>query len=129
MRAISYSSLGGADVLTLIDRPMREPGPGEVRVRVHRAGVNPSDWKSRTGGGLRTELTEANVPGQDGSGVIDAVGPGVDAGLIGRRVWLWEVAYQRTEGTAHMPSCPSIRRCRCPTARRSTSGPASASRS
>jgi NADPH:quinone reductase len=100
MRAISYSSLGGADVLTLIDRPLRDPGPGEVRVQVHRAGVNPSDWKSRAGGGLRTELSEPNVPGQDGSGVIDAVGPGVDVGLTGRRVWLWEVAYQRTEGTA-----------------------------
>jgi NADPH2:quinone reductase len=100
MRAISYSSLGTTDVLTLIDRPVREPAPGEVRVRVHRAGVNPTDWKSRAGGGLRTELAEANVPGQDGSGVVDAVGPGVDTGLVGRRVWLWEVAYQRTEGTA-----------------------------
>jgi NADPH:quinone reductase len=96
MRAITYTEAGPANVLTLTDRPAREPGPGEVRVRVHRSGVNPTDWKSRAG----TTPPEPQVPGQDGSGVIDAVGPGVDATRIGERVWIWEAAYQRSDGTA-----------------------------
>ena len=48
MRAISYERTGGPEVLTLVDKPEREPGPGEVRVRIHRSGVNPTDWKSRS---------------------------------------------------------------------------------
>jgi NADPH2:quinone reductase len=51
VRAVVYTENGGPDVLRVIERPVREPGPGEVRVRVHRAGVNPTDWKSRQGGG------------------------------------------------------------------------------
>jgi NADPH:quinone reductase len=96
MRAITYAEAGAADVLTLTERAVREPGPGEVRVRVHRSGVNPTDWKSRRW----ATPTEPQVPGQDGSGVIDAVGPGVDATRIGQRVWIWEAAYQRSDGTA-----------------------------
>ena len=48
MRAITYRRPGGPDVLELTDRPVPEPGPGEVRVRVAFSGVNPTDWKSRT---------------------------------------------------------------------------------
>ncbi|MCW2601589.1 MAG: Alcohol dehydrogenase, zinc-binding protein [Frankiales bacterium] len=100
MRAVAYSRTGDPDVLTLIDKPVSEPGPGEVRVRIHRAGVNPTDWKSRRGAGGSREVTPAQVPGQDGAGVVDAVGPGVDVTLTGLRVWVWESAYQRVEGTA-----------------------------
>lgn len=89
---------GEPDVLTLVDRPMPEPGPGEVRVRVHRSGVNPTDWKSRRGSEPGTPVHPAQVPNQDGSGVVDAVGQGVDTALTGRRVWLWEAAYQRPSG-------------------------------
>ena len=39
------------------------------------------------------------VPGQDGAGVVDAVGIGVDAALVGQRVWIWEAAFRRAEGT------------------------------
>lgn len=81
------------------DRPIPEPGPGEVRVRVQISGVNPTDWKSRLGDGTSATVPES-VPNQDGSGVIDAVGPGVDTGRIGQRVWIWEAAYQRNDGTA-----------------------------
>jgi NADPH2:quinone reductase len=102
MRAIVYTRTGESDVLTVADRPLREPAPGEVRVHVHRAGVNPTDWKmvrgSSTAGGV--DLSEPHVPGQDGAGIVDAVGPGVDAGLIGQRVWIWEAAWQRPDGTA-----------------------------
>ena len=47
MRAIVYTSAGGPEVLRLVDRPIPEPGPGEVRVMIHVSGVNPTDWKRR----------------------------------------------------------------------------------
>jgi len=98
VRAIEYSVTGEPDVLTLVDRPLTEVGPGEVRVRIHRSGVNPTDWKSRRGNEAGTAVHPAQVPNQDGAGVVDAVGQGVDVALTGRRVWLWEAAYQRPAG-------------------------------
>ena len=100
MRAITYTQTGAPDVLTLTDRPLGEPGHGEVRVRIHRSGVNPTDWKSRTGSEAGTPVDPPQVPNQDGSGVVDAIGPGVEESLLGSRVWIWESAYQRPEGTA-----------------------------
>ena len=100
MRAISYDQTGDPDVLRLGDKPLTDPGPGEVRVRIHRSGVNPTDWKSRRGAAPGTDVSPAQVPNQDGSGVVDAVGEGVEAALLGRRVWVFEAAYQRPEGTA-----------------------------
>ncbi len=98
MRAIQYAVTGDPDVLTLVDLPSAEPGPGEVRVAVHRSGVNPTDWKTRRGTGPGTPVAPAQVPDQDGAGVVEAVGEGVDAALLGGRVWLWEAAYQRPAG-------------------------------
>jgi len=98
VRAIEYSQTGEPDVLSLVDRKLTDPAPGEVRVRIHRSGVNPTDWKSRRGSEAGTRIDPPQVPNQDGSGVIDAVGQGVDAALVGRRVWLWEAAYQRPSG-------------------------------
>jgi NADPH:quinone reductase len=99
VKAIVYSQTGDPDVLRLTDRPVPEPGPGEVRVRVHVSGVNPTDWKSRRGSRGAPPSGEL-VPNQDGAGVIDAVGPGHHPGRIGERVWLWEAAWQRADGTA-----------------------------
>ncbi|QMU75810.1 NADPH:quinone reductase [Streptacidiphilus sp. PB12-B1b] len=96
MKAIVYTQSGGSDVLELRERPVPEPGPGEVRVAVRLSGVNPTDWKSRSAGRAEPE----QVPNQDGSGVVDAVGAGVDPARVGQRVWLWEAAYQRADGTA-----------------------------
>lgn len=96
MRAIVYTSTGGPEVLRLVERAIPEPGAGEVRVRVAVSGVNPTDWKSRTGGALA--FGEA-VPNQDGAGTVDAVGPGVELS-VGQRVWIWEAAWQRLNGTA-----------------------------
>ncbi|MGN6446949.1 NADPH:quinone reductase [Amnibacterium sp.] len=94
MRAIVYSDAGGPEVLRLVDRQAREPGPGEVRVRIAVSGVNPTDWKSRDshGGGEQ-------VPNQDGAGTVDAVGAG-SAFEVGDRVWVWDAAYRRPDGTA-----------------------------
>ena len=100
MRAITYRQNGDPDVLTLVDKPLSEPGPGEVLVRVRVSGVNPTDWKSRRGTRPGNPVDPPQVPNQDGSGVVDAVGPGAEAALLGLRVWVWEAAYQRPEGTA-----------------------------
>ena len=97
MRAITYTRNGDPDVLELTDRPVPEPGPGEVRVRTAFSGVNPTDWKSRS---TADPGPDGKIPDQDGSGTIDAVGQGVDPVLIGERVWIWEAAYQRAWGTA-----------------------------
>lgn len=96
MKAISYRTSGDSSVLELVDRDAREPGDGEVRVRVAVSGVNPTDWKSRTNG----QVDAPKVPNQDGAGTVDAVGPGVESLAVGDRVWLWDVAYGADEGTA-----------------------------
>lgn len=98
VRAIEYTVTGDPDVLTLVDKPVPDPGPGEVRVRVHRSGVNPTDWKSRRGNEAGTAVAPPQVPNQDGSGVVDAVGQGVEAALLGLRVWIWEAAHLRPAG-------------------------------
>jgi NADPH2:quinone reductase len=100
MKAALYEKTGPArDVLkvTGIERP--EPGPGEVRVRVHASGVNPTDVKSR-GGAVPRPIDEFQIPHQDGAGVIDKVGEGVDPARIGQRVWLYFAAHGRRWGAA-----------------------------
>ncbi|MDN4613567.1 NADPH:quinone reductase [Leifsonia sp. F6_8S_P_1B] len=99
MKAITYSSTGGSDVLVLGEREEPHAGPGEVRVRIHVSAVNPTDWKARAGSG-KTELPRPQVPNQDGAGVVDEVGDGVTGLAVGDRVWVWDAAYQRPDGTA-----------------------------
>lgn len=99
MKAVSYTSTGDSDVLVLGERPEPHAGAGEVRVRIHVSGVNPTDWKSRQGSGT-AELPRPQVPNQDGAGVVDEVGPGVSGLAVGDRVWVWDAAYQRPDGTA-----------------------------
>nr|WP_204264526.1 NADPH:quinone reductase [Geodermatophilus normandii] len=83
--------------MQLIDRAIPEPGPGEVLVRLALAGVNPTDWKSRSSA---QPGPGGQVPGQDGAGTVEAVGQGVDPAIRGERVWVWEAAWQRPWGTA-----------------------------
>jgi NADPH2:quinone reductase len=100
MRAALYESYGAAsDVLRVADVDRPEPGPGEVRVRIELSGVNPTDWKSRSGATARP-IDGFQIPHHDGAGVIDAVGEGVDPGRVGQRVWLWMAAAGRKWGTA-----------------------------
>jgi NADPH2:quinone reductase len=99
MKAIIYRDTGDSDVLEFVDRDLLEPGPGEVRVRVAVSGVNPTDWKSRSGATNPKQFPEV-TPHHDGAGVIDAVGAGVDQGRIGQRVWLYMSAAGRPTGTA-----------------------------
>jgi NADPH2:quinone reductase len=100
VRAIVYSEPGGSEVLRLVERPEPEPGPGEVRVRVHVSGVNPTDWKARRAARGGELPFPEQVPNQDGAGVIDAVGEGVPPSRLGERVWIWEAAWERADGTA-----------------------------
>src|ERR1700704_6281030 len=99
MRAVVYSESGGPEVLRLVDRPEPAPGPGEVLVRMAVSGVNPTDWKARRAAGTGTKGLDV-LPTQDGAGMIEAVGPGVDPSRVGERVWVWEAAWQRPDGTA-----------------------------
>jgi len=97
MKAVIYTENGPSSVLAVVERDLPEPGPGEVRVRIIRAGVNPTDWKFRA----RMPFAYADVtPGQDGSGVVDAVGPGVTGMATGDRVWLLLAQHGRAHGTA-----------------------------
>ena len=101
MRAIVYRETGDPGVLTLAERPEPAPGPGEVLVRVAVSGVNPTDWKVRRGAAPGQPLAFPEiVPNQDGAGRVVAVGADVDPGRIGERVWLWEAARNRADGTA-----------------------------
>ncbi|MDH3667985.1 MAG: NADPH:quinone reductase [Paracoccaceae bacterium] len=100
MRAAFYEETGApADVLQVgeVDDPV--PGDGEILVRVHVHGVNPTDCKRRAGQRGRLPFARV-VPGYDGAGVIEAVGEGVDPNRIGQRVWLWEAAHRKWDGAA-----------------------------
>jgi NADPH2:quinone reductase len=99
MRAIVYDRTGGPEVLRLVDRPVPDVGTGEVRVRISVSAVNPTDWKARARDGGET-LARPQVPNQDGAGTVDAVGDGVTGLAPGDRVWVWDAAWQRSEGTA-----------------------------
>ena len=99
MRAVVYTDTGDSSVLDLVDREAKQPGCGEVRVRMVRAGVNPTDWKFRAGGMGKLAFDEI-VPGQDGAGEIDAVGPDVDDFAVGDRVWTMLAQHTRPGGTA-----------------------------
>ena len=95
MKAVSYTSNGPAkDVLEYGDLPDPTPGAGEVLIKLHTSGVNPSDVKTRAG--LLWPMTAPRtILHSDGAGVIEAVGNGVDQARIGERVWTYNV--NRTE--------------------------------
>ena len=99
MRAAWYERTGAAaDVLTVGELPIPEPGPGEVRVRIVASGLNPTDVKARARAGSMP--APRVIPHQDGAGVIDKVGPGVPATRVGERVWMYIVQWRRAWGTA-----------------------------
>ncbi|MEU3767692.1 NADP-dependent oxidoreductase [Amycolatopsis keratiniphila] len=89
MRAITITQYGEPDVLRLDEAPLPEPGPGQVRVAVKAAGVNPIDWKIRSG--AMAEVRPVDFPhilGLELAGVVDAVGEG--AGFaVGDEVFGW----------------------------------------
>lgn len=97
MRAVGITGPGGAEVLSVIDRPVRDPGPGEVRIAVRAAAVNPTDVGLRAMGG--GDLPPPWTPGMDAAGIIDAVGDGVDRLSVGQEV-MAAVSPRRPDGGA-----------------------------
>lgn len=99
MRAVVYSENGPSSIMKLADRPVPKPGPGEVLVRLVRAGVNPTDWKVRAGLSATLTTPEA-TPGQDGAGVIEEIGEGVNTHVVGQQVWVFMAQHGQAWGTA-----------------------------
>ena len=84
MKAVRFRQFGGPEVLEIVDLPDPHPGPGQVRIAVRAAGVNPSDWKKRQG------LMDTGLPqtlGHEAAGVVDELGEGVTDAAAGDRVF------------------------------------------
>src|ERR1700722_15358045 len=82
--AAGLRRLGGPEVLEIVDLPDPHPGPGQVRIAVRAAGVNPSDWKKRQG------LMDRELPqttGHEAAGIVDELGEGVADVAVGDRVF------------------------------------------
>jgi NADPH:quinone reductase len=83
MRAVGVVEFGGPEALQVLDVPEVHAGPGEVRIRVHAAAVNPTDTFTRNG--ARAEQLKVDPPpyvsGMDAAGVLDEIGPGVTTDL------------------------------------------------
>lgn len=101
MKAAWYEQLGAArEVLVVDETAMPTVGAGEVLVRIHASGINPSDVKQRSGwGGLKMRGARV-IPHNDGAGVIEAVGAGVPEERLGQRVWLYKATFPKAMGTA-----------------------------
>jgi NADPH2:quinone reductase len=105
MQAILVREFGGPEVLKLEEVPDPAPGPGQVLVRVHAAGVNPFDTYMRTGTyAIKPPLPY--TPGTDGAGVVEALGQGVAGIDIGARVFFGGTATHKAYGAyAQMVLC------------------------
>lgn len=100
MKAVWYERTGpAADVLQFGEQPTPHAGPGEVRVKLHASGANPSDCNRRAGRSYAMEYPRI-IPNSDGAGIVDEVGDGADPALRGRRVWLYNGQRGRAFGTA-----------------------------
>jgi NADPH:quinone reductase-like Zn-dependent oxidoreductase len=89
MKAVRFSRFGGPEVLEIVDLPDPHPGPGQVRIAVRAAGLNPSDWKKRAG------LMDQELPqtmGYEAAGVVDELGAGVTDAAVGMRVFGFSAA-------------------------------------
>ncbi|MBI4696031.1 MAG: NADPH:quinone reductase [Gammaproteobacteria bacterium] len=88
MRAIQAAAFGEPEVLKLLTVPDPVPGPGEVRVRLHAAGVNPADTYVRSGTYAFFKPPLPYTPGFDGAGTVEALGSGVTRLKVGERVYV-----------------------------------------
>lgn len=87
MKAVVLAETGGPEKLKVADVKTPEPASGEVRVKLHAAALNRRDYWMTVG--LYPNVTLPVVPGSDGAGVVDAVGPGADKALVGREVMIY----------------------------------------
>ena len=96
-RAVAIVEPGGPEVLRVIERDVRDPGPGEVRLAVRAAAVNPTDIGLRQRGD--PEIPPPWVPGMDAAGTVESVGAGVERLAVGDDV-MAAVTPRRPEGGA-----------------------------
>ncbi|WP_329459644.1 NADP-dependent oxidoreductase [Streptomyces sp. NBC_01497] len=116
MRAITQDSLGGPEVLVPARLTVPEPLPTEVQVQVHAAGVNPVDWKTRTGGGMAGVLGDPPfVVGWDVSGIVTKVGFGVTTLKAGDEVYGMPWFPRQAGAYAEYVTAPSRQFARKPT--------------
>ncbi|MER0245451.1 NADP-dependent oxidoreductase [Streptomyces sp. HSW2009] len=88
MRKINFAEFGGPEVLRLVTADEPHPGPGQVRIAVRAAGVNPVDWRIREGQKLQAHPIALPAGlGLDAAGVVDELGPGVEGVELGDRVF------------------------------------------
>jgi NADPH:quinone reductase-like Zn-dependent oxidoreductase len=85
MRAVQFEQFGDPEVLEIVEVPDPHPAAGQIRVRVHAAGINPIDWKVRRGGPMADELPQRT--GREAAGVVDELGEGVDDVAVGDGVF------------------------------------------
>ncbi|MFJ9575469.1 NADP-dependent oxidoreductase [Streptomyces sp. NPDC101191] len=113
MRAVVVEQWGGPE--NLVEREVERPEPGlnEVLVRVHAAGVNPVDWKTRAGGAL-IEWGELPAVGWDVSGTVEAVGPGVGIFRPGDEVFGMPLFPRQAGGYAEYVVAPARHLARKP---------------
>ena len=106
MQAVWYNKFGSAEnVLEVGEYQTPEPAQGEVKVRIHTSGVNPSDTKKRLGANPALLNNGPVIPNSDGSGEIVALGEGVNNRNIGERVWIYNAQFGRQEGTSAQFVC------------------------
>jgi len=97
VRAVGIMGPGGVDALRVIERSVREPGPGEVRLAVKAAAVNPADIQMRDGG--VEGLAPPWVPGMDAAGLVESIGEDTARLRVGQAV-MAAVTPRRQEGGA-----------------------------
>lgn len=101
MRAAWFEKFGdAADTLQIGELEKPVAAAGEVLVRLHTSGINPSDVKKRAGSFSNLLDGGLVIPNSDGAGIIEAVGDGVDASRVGERVWVYQAQFGRRFGTA-----------------------------
>lgn len=86
MQAIQMEAFGGPEAMALAEIASPEPGPGEARLRVAYVGMNPFDAMARAGKIGFMPIGFPFTPGLEHTGVVDAVGEGVESSLVGQRV-------------------------------------------
>lgn len=98
-RVVVFDETGGPEVLRVVEEPSGVPGPGEVRVRIEAFAVNRLDELTRSGAAPRpVRLPHARL-GCEGTGVVDALGPGVEGFAVGDAVLITAVPDMAASGT------------------------------
>ena len=118
MKAYVYNGHGGPEVEGFADVPRPEPGPGQLLIAVHAAGVNPADWKRRTGARRPADSPPEHFPllfGREAAGVVEAIGDDVTGFAVGDAVFgntddggFSEYALLPVEVAAHKPGALSF---------------------